>query len=69
MSKHLHSQHHYNICQRDSNGILWSIARNYTEDQASDYVKDMPESLRKGLAVIMVETNTSDVSFEFLEND
>lgn len=69
MSKPLQSKHYYNICQQDSNGILWTIANNYTQEQVMDYIKDVPDSLRKDLAVIMVETNTFDVSFEFMENN
>lgn len=36
MTKPLQSRHYYNICQQDSNGILWTIANNYTQEQVVD---------------------------------
>jgi len=68
MSKQLHAQHHYNICERDSDGILWCISNNLTREQVKEQLKG-DRSMYDEIVVVMVETNSFDVSFEFMECD
>lgn len=64
MSNHLHSQHHYNLCERDSDGILWCISNNLTREQVKEQLKE-DLSMYHEIVVVMVETNSFDVSEEF----
>lgn len=65
MSKHLVSQHHYNICERDSEGTLWVIANNYTRERVFEFLNTEDTSVYNEIVVVLVETYTFDVSFEF----
>lgn len=69
MSKHLVSQHHYNICERDSEGTLWVIANNYTRERVFEFLNTEDTGVYNEIVMVKVETNTFDVSFEFLGND
>ena len=69
MSKHLHSQHHYNVCERDYDGVLWCIRTNLSRESLMEFLKEEDLSMYHEIVVVMVETNTFDVSFEFMECD
>lgn len=65
MNNPLTTQHHYNICERDSEGTLWVIANNYTRRRVFEFLITEDTSVYNEIVVVKVETNTFDVSFEF----